>query len=144
MRPQQAIVLGLCWGKGVKGEEKDEKCLCRGRYLTCILKRIYKQGSQLSYSSCLHGVRGSVTGRQEGPGVPRGLLSSGDRAPSPGSTARPAWCLRCSASLLPGESPCPASRTLTLLYRAGDEVRGGKILWETGWDRSPRGKRPVQ
>lgn len=27
MRPQQAIVVGLCWGKGVKGKEKEVSVL---------------------------------------------------------------------------------------------------------------------
>lgn len=71
MRPQQAIVIGLCWGKGVKRKEKEEKkCLCCGKYLMLIVKRIYKQGSQLSYSSCFRSVRGSITVREGGPSVP--------------------------------------------------------------------------
>lgn len=69
MRPQQAALVGLCWGKGVQGEEAGEqKCLCCGIYLMCIIKGIDQQDLQLSCSSWV---------REGGPSVPCGHLLSG-------------------------------------------------------------------
>lgn len=103
-----------------RGERRgEEKCLCCGIYLMCIIKGIGKQALQLSCSSCV---------REGGHGVPCGHLF-----PDTTLRVRPA---------LPGLQLGQLCPTALLCWRGWAGSSGN--CWDRVWDKRPGGKEAVR